>query len=33
VENAYRDVQIAFANEVALVCESLGIDVYDVRNS
>jgi UDP-N-acetyl-D-mannosaminuronic acid dehydrogenase len=30
-ENAYRDVQIAFANEVALLCESLGIDVYDVR--
>lgn len=32
VENAYRDVQIAFANEVALVCESLGVDVYNVRN-
>ena len=31
VENAYRDVQIAFANEVALICESLGTDVYDVR--
>jgi len=31
VENAYRDVQIAFANEVALLCESLGTDVYDVR--
>jgi UDP-N-acetyl-D-mannosaminuronic acid dehydrogenase len=31
VENAYRDVQIAFANEVALLCESLSIDVYDVR--
>ncbi len=31
-ENAYRDVQIAFANEVALLCESLGIDVYEVRN-
>jgi UDP-N-acetyl-D-mannosaminuronic acid dehydrogenase len=31
VENAYRDVQIAFANEVSLICESLGIDVYDVR--
>jgi UDP-N-acetyl-D-mannosaminuronic acid dehydrogenase len=31
VENAYRDVQIAFANEVALLCESLGIDVYEVR--
>jgi UDP-N-acetyl-D-mannosaminuronic acid dehydrogenase len=31
VENAYRDVQIAFANEVALLCESLGVDVYEVR--
>ncbi len=31
VENAYRDVQIAFANEVALLCEPLGVDVYDVR--
>jgi UDP-N-acetyl-D-mannosaminuronic acid dehydrogenase len=31
VENAYRDVQIAFANEVALICESYGADVYTVR--
>lgn len=31
VENAYRDVQIAFANEVGLLCESLGIDVHEVR--
>ena len=31
VENTYRDVNIAFANEVALMCESLGIDVYKVR--
>jgi len=30
-ENAYRDVQVAFANEVALICESLGIDAYEVR--
>jgi UDP-N-acetyl-D-mannosaminuronic acid dehydrogenase len=30
-ENAYRDVQIAFANEVALVCEDYGADVYAVR--
>ena len=30
-ENAYRDVNIAFANEVALMCESLEVDVYDVR--
>jgi len=31
VENTYRDVNIAFANEVALMCESLNIDVYKVR--
>jgi UDP-N-acetyl-D-mannosaminuronic acid dehydrogenase len=30
-ENAYRDVNIAFANEIALICESLGVDVYEVR--
>lgn len=30
-ENAYRDVQIAFANEVALICEELGADVFEVR--
>jgi UDP-N-acetyl-D-mannosaminuronic acid dehydrogenase len=31
-ENAYRDVQIAFANELALVCEDLGTDVWQVRD-
>ena len=31
VENTYRDVNIAFANEVAIACESLDVDVYDVR--
>jgi UDP-N-acetyl-D-mannosaminuronic acid dehydrogenase len=31
VENTYRDVQIAFANEVALVCADLGEDVWRVR--
>ncbi|HEY59518.1 MAG TPA: nucleotide sugar dehydrogenase [Anaerolineae bacterium] len=31
VENAYRDVQIAFANEVALICEQVGGDVWKVR--
>ena len=31
VENAYRDVNIAFANEVALACESLGVDAFEVR--
>ncbi len=30
-ENAYRDVQLAFANEVALVCEAAGGDVLEVR--
>jgi len=30
-ENAYRDVQIAFANEVALICEAVGGDVWKVR--
>jgi UDP-N-acetyl-D-mannosaminuronic acid dehydrogenase len=30
-ENAYRDVQIAFANEVALICEANGADVWKVR--
>ena len=30
-ENAYRDVQIAFANEIALLCETIGVDVYEVR--
>lgn len=32
VENTYRDVNIAFANEMALVCESLGVDVFEVRS-
>ena len=31
VENAYRDVNIAFANEVARICEALGSDVRKVR--
>lgn len=30
-ENAYRDVQIAFANQLALVCEAAGGDVWRVR--
>ncbi len=30
-ENAYRDVQIAFANEVALICDAVGGDVWKVR--
>lgn len=30
-ENTYRDVQIAFANEMALLCEAMGANVWDVR--
>lgn len=30
VENAYRDVNIAFANELSLVSEELDLDVWDV---
>jgi len=30
-ENTYRDVNIAFANEIALTCESLGVNVHEVR--
>jgi UDP-N-acetyl-D-mannosaminuronic acid dehydrogenase len=29
VENAYRDVNIAFANELAMLSEALGIDVWE----
>lgn len=29
-ENAYRDVNIAFANELAVVCEKLRLDVWEV---
>ncbi|MHB8648249.1 MAG: nucleotide sugar dehydrogenase, partial [Thermomicrobiales bacterium] len=29
-ENAFRDVNIAFANELSLVCDTLGIDVWEV---
>jgi len=31
-ENAYRDVNIAFANELALICEAVGGDVWQVRD-
>lgn len=30
IENAYRDVNIAFANELSLVCDRLGIRVWEV---
>lgn len=29
-ENAYRDVNIAYANELSIVCDSLGIDIHEV---
>jgi UDP-N-acetyl-D-mannosaminuronic acid dehydrogenase len=29
-ENAFRDVNIAFANELSLVCEKLGINVWEL---
>ena len=28
-ENAYRDVNIAFANELSLVCERFGLDIWE----
>lgn len=31
VENASRDVQIAFANELSMACDKLGLDVWRVR--
>ena len=30
VENAYRDVNIAFANELSIVCDKLGVNVWDL---
>lgn len=29
-ENSYRDVNIAFANELSLICDRLGIDVWEL---
>lgn len=29
IENSYRDVNVAFANQVAILCEELGIDPYE----
>ena len=31
VENSHRDLNIAFANEAALICDALGVDFYAVR--
>lgn len=33
VENVYRDINIAFANEIALLCQRLNIDVLEVLNA
>jgi UDP-N-acetyl-D-mannosaminuronic acid dehydrogenase len=30
VENAYRDVNIAFANELSIVADRMGLDVWEV---
>ncbi len=30
IENAYRDVNIAFANELSMICDGLDIDVWEV---
>jgi UDP-N-acetyl-D-mannosaminuronic acid dehydrogenase len=31
-ENTFRDLQIAAINQLALYCEAIGVNVYDVRN-
>ncbi|MCG7465734.1 UDP-N-acetyl-D-mannosamine dehydrogenase [Corynebacterium tuberculostearicum] len=31
-ENSFRDVNIAFANELSLICDKLGIDVWELIN-
>ena len=33
VENVYRDVNIAFISEIALLCEEIGIDVLEVLDA
>lgn len=30
VENSYRDVNIAFANELSVICDKMGINVWDL---
>ncbi|MBX4390470.1 UDP-N-acetyl-D-mannosamine dehydrogenase, partial [Mycobacterium tuberculosis] len=30
VENAFRDVNIAFANELSIVADQMGLDVWEV---
>ncbi len=31
VENSYRDVNIAFANELSMICDKFGINVWELR--
>lgn len=31
-ENSFRDVNIAFANELSIICDDLGIDVWELIN-
>ena len=31
VENSFRDVNIAFANELSIICDKFGIDVWELR--
>jgi UDP-N-acetyl-D-glucosamine/UDP-N-acetyl-D-galactosamine dehydrogenase len=33
IENAQRDINIAFVNEVAMICQRLGLSVYDVLDA
>jgi UDP-N-acetyl-D-glucosamine/UDP-N-acetyl-D-galactosamine dehydrogenase len=33
IENAQRDINIAFVNEVAMICSRIGISVYDVLDA
>lgn len=30
-ENAYRDINIAFANDLSMLCDQLGLDAWEVR--
>ena len=30
VENSFRDLNIAFANELSIICESLNVDVWEL---
>lgn len=32
-ENAFRDVNLAFANELSLICDELGLDVWEIIRS